>query len=317
MSFIFTAYVLQANDDTLDLVNREKPAEVTSDVSKTPPVTETVSHTSNIENMSPRTVTSRTVEKQTDSTTSTSIEVSTTSTSIEIPSESVSETLSDVASTSADITSGNIDTSTAVESVGSTEGNNNEPPTPDFSDFLMSPGGRSDVTVAYEDHDTSAPRTPTPTFQSPQSRSPRKSKAALLSRENPTERCNTPVTQRLDDPVHPPTPCRVFEPEEAEEQNIDSLLEDTNIFAQRPDPVHLPSPQHSRTDSPVSQISEDCVTRRRNLSLSTPPPPSPFSALSVSTPSPEIFPSTVVELDPESQKLITSARNRISEEVER
>ena len=320
-----TAEVTVNRETTAEItVNREKTAEVTS-VSESPPISETISHTSGDENTLPRTVTSSN-EEQTGSSTSTSVETS---------SMEVSETFAG-ASTTVDITNGNMETATAVESISSTGAINNQPQTSDFSDVLMSPGGRSDVTVAYEDNDAPSPRTPTPTFQSPLSRSPRKSKAkedALTSavsaqcfRENPTdsEMSITPVTRRVDDPVHPPTPCPAYEPQESEEQDSDSLLEETNIFAQKADPVHLPSPQHSRTDSPVSVISVDCdrneltPTRRRNhISISTPPPPSPFSALIVSTPSPEILPPVAVEEDQESVKLITSARNRINEEYER
>ena len=214
------------------------------------------------------TATSSTAEEQTGPSTNTSIETGTSSIaveqtgsiecSIETPSMTASETLSTGASTNSDITRGNIETATAVESIRSTGASNNEAQIPDFSDVLMSPGGRSDVTVAYEDHDAPSPRTPTPTFQSPLSRSPRKSKAkedsplitsavhALCANENPSasnsERPNTPPTRRVDDPVHPPTPGKAYDSEESEEQNSDSLLEDANIFAQKADPVHLPSP---------------------------------------------------------------------------
>ena len=297
------------------------------------------------------TATSSTAEEQTGPSTNTSIETATSSIaveqtgsvecSIETPSMTASQTLSAGTSTNSDITRRNIETATAVESIRSTGASNNEAQIPDFSDVLMSPGGRSDVTVAYEDHDAPSPRTPTPTFQSPLSRSPRKSKAkedsplitsavhALCANGNPaasdSERPNTPPTRRVDDPVHPPTPGKAYDSEESEEQNSGSLLEDANIFAQKADPVHLPSPQCSRTDSPVSLASVDCdrneltPTRRSNhVTLFTPPPPSPFSALSISTtPSPEILPSTAVDEDQESQKLITSARSRINEEVER
>ena len=202
----------------------------------------------------------------------------------------------------------------------------------DFSDALMSPGGRSDVTIAYEDPDAPSPMNVTPTiFQSPQG-TPRRSKGkddvpvrTVNSASTDSERPGVLIGEERDDPVHPPTPCRTNEPEESEVEECDRLLESVNIFAQKEDPVHLPSPQSSRTGSPVSLVSSDADRNelsplKSNVRPSTlmAPPPSPFSALTSSTPSPDTLAPAMLEVRTEEEEsLLSCARKRIDEDFER
>ena len=220
------------------------------------------------------------------------------------------------------------------------------------SDMLASPGARSDITVAYEDPEAPSPRTPSPTrFLSPtcglswakitsRSEVPSSSNAVcalgfnknqdqLTASQNGSQSSSQDSSQphKIEDPIHPPTPRPMDGLQtDGRDENSD-LLDDINSFANRADPVHMPSPQHVRTDSPVSgtslnrsrNVTDTSVSPRRptNISVYTPPAPSLFSALTSSPEIPVLQSPVATEEDREKLRLITSARNRINQEVER
>ncbi len=168
----------------------------------------------------------------------------------------------------------------------------------------------------------------------------------------------TPLPRQVEDPVHAPSPMPSSQSSSAQMDDLDDEeLENinANVFQrpsrtssgrrkagsspktpsirQRPDPVHMPTPMHSATNSPAkpresSTMLVDVVTAaaraREERSVGSPMVGSPSSPYLSMTPSPENLPNPLESMTEEElaererqKQLEESGRQRVQREYER